>query len=97
MKIKNIKLNKNVTTFENDTNVELSIDKPNIIYGQNGSGKTTISRIFQYISKYVLDEDKVNTLENLNNWRTSALPNIFSSNSGSNIPFIAASISSTAL
>ena len=67
MKIKNIKLNKNVTTFENDTNVELSIDKPNIIYGQNGSGKTTISRIFQYISKYVLDEDKVNTLENLKN------------------------------
>lgn len=67
MKIKNIKLNKNVTTFENDTNVELSIDKPNIIYGQNGSGKTTISRIFQYISKYVLDEDKVNILENLKN------------------------------
>lgn len=67
MKIKSINLNKNVTTFENNTNVELSMEKPNIIYGQNGSGKTTISRIFQYISKYVADEEKTNTVVNLRN------------------------------
>lgn len=67
MKIKSIKLNRNVTTFENDTIVDLSLEKPNIIYGQNGSGKTTISRIFQYISKYIPSEEKENTLENLKN------------------------------
>lgn len=67
MKVKSIKFNKNVTTFDNNTIVDLSIDKPNVIYGHNGSGKTTISRIFQCISKYISDEEKENTLTNLKN------------------------------
>ena len=67
MKVKSFKLNKNVTTFTNDVKVELSIDKPNIIYGQNGSGKTTISRIFQCLSKYISDEEKRDTFLNLKN------------------------------
>nr|MDA3908972.1 AAA family ATPase [Sulfurimonas sp.] len=34
---------KNVATYENES---ISLEKVNFFYGQNGSGKTTISRLF---------------------------------------------------
>ena len=55
----------------------------------------TKNRVQQEINEF--NNSSINTLENLNIFLTSASPKIFSVYSGSNLPFIAASISSTAL
>jgi predicted AAA+ superfamily ATPase len=45
--IKKIKMN-GVACFASDSSIEIELAKNNLLYGLNGSGKTTISRFLDY-------------------------------------------------
>lgn len=65
MAIKSIAMNKNFSLFSDGERLELSLDEINVIYGSNGSGKTSLSKIFNILSDNIEVDKKKDMLGSL--------------------------------
>lgn len=61
--IKRIKEIKNIDAFESINWLAADFEKYNLIYGWNGSGKTTVSRIFGFLEKKEINIPEFQTME----------------------------------
>lgn len=56
--INKIKLTKNIGNFEQNTEIVFSLEKMNIFYGLNATGKTTLTRLLKLNSELTVPEEK---------------------------------------